>query len=552
MHKHQLFKQVLLLVISLLTTDIAIAQIDEHLIIFGQSLSTGQQSWPPLTTESISGNYMIGNQVWINRGNSQSDKLFPLVANVSNSTRNLAKSRASQAEAECPVVGMSNHLQMVTGQKYRFIATSCGYGGKTIEELSKQYYNPVYYGDYIKALTEAQKISPNIHCPAIIWMQGEYNYTQRNRGLTQNAENVTDKEGYKDLFLKLKEDIQRDLLDRYNQLDKPVFITYQTRGFKLNKMPQSLREMSISMAQLELANENCDVICAGPNYQMTDRGTHLDPNGYRWYGEMLAKVYYKTVIKGERFSPLQPIEIARTDNPKKLRLRFHVPCPPLKFDTDIVPSVPAMGFLIYLNGGETPETLQATIEGDAVYLTATRDLTGTIEVAYGTGMTYGNGNLRDSDPYQARYHYVDLDKKDESGNYIYERDATETTLRPAFEPKDANGIIYDKPYPLYNFCVGFYYKLAPEQQTISISPFQTATNQSAVNVRSQVRLKADRLEISGQKHGISNIEIFDSFGKLIKRFTQTNDLSFSKLPKGLYFVKIQGMDVHEINKQIVN
>ncbi|MCI6619340.1 MAG: hypothetical protein MSD82_10855 [Prevotella sp.] len=84
MHKRQLFKQVLLLVSSLLTTDVAIAQIDEHLIIFGQSLSTGQQSWPPLTTENISGNYMIGNQVWINRGNSQTDKLFPLVASIIN------------------------------------------------------------------------------------------------------------------------------------------------------------------------------------------------------------------------------------------------------------------------------------------------------------------------------------------------------------------------------------------------------------------------------------------------------------------------------------
>ena len=43
---------------------------------------------------------------------------------------------------------------------------------------------------------------------------------------------------------------------------------------------------------------------------------------------------------------------------------------------------------------------------------------------------------------------------------VYPREEFETTLRPDYEPKDESGqIIYDKAYPLYNFSVGFYYKL---------------------------------------------------------------------------------------------
>lgn len=62
--------------------------------------------------------------------------------------------------------------------------------------------------------------------------------------------------------------------------------------------------LAISMAQLEASNEYKDIICAGPIYPMTDRGGHLDANGYRWFGEMLGKVYYQTQIKRKELQTL--------------------------------------------------------------------------------------------------------------------------------------------------------------------------------------------------------------------------------------------------------
>jgi len=81
----------------------------------------------------------------------------------------------------------------------------------------------------------------------------------------------------------------------------------------------------------------------------------------------------------------------------------------------------------------------------------------------------GHGNLRDSDPYQSIYTYVDLDGKDENGEYIFEHDANNTSLHPRYEPRDENGVIYGKPYPLFNFSTHFYYKL-PAGATELIPP----------------------------------------------------------------------------------
>ena len=102
--------------------------------------------------------------------------------------------------------------------------------------------------------------------------------------------------------------------------------------------------LSISMAQLEAANEYDDIICAGPIYPMTDRGGHLDSNGYRWFGEMLGKVYYQSQVQGKPFQPLQPTVIARETLPTQIRIKYHVPVRPLVFDVNLVPKIKDYGF----------------------------------------------------------------------------------------------------------------------------------------------------------------------------------------------------------------
>lgn len=434
---------------------IAKSQEYQHLIIYGQSLSTAHQSWPPLSTTNVPNNFMIGNQVWINYGNTGFDKLNPLIANVAAAAVDRPKKRSTLVYAENSLVGATNYIQLRTKGKYKFIATSCGSGGLSIEQLSKEFYNPIYYNNFLNAINYASAISSSIHCPAIFWMQGEYNYTTPTgcTGLTKESSPTTDKNTYKSLLLKLKTNMQNDVSAKYRQPDKPLFITYQVGG-----QYSRGKELSIGMAQLEASNENKDIVCAGPIYQVTDRGGHLDPNGYRWYGEMLGKVYYRTVIQGKDFKPLQPVEISRTKNPKVLSIKFYVPKPPLVLDDLTINKVKDYGFEVFDNN--VKETIQdVSVVGNCVRITTTTDLEGPIEVIYAGTDNRGDGNLRDSDNDPSYYNYIDLDKKNKDGSYVFDRDSTETTLRPSYEPRNAKGVIYDKPYPLYNFSVAFYYKL---------------------------------------------------------------------------------------------
>ena len=440
-------------------------KIYQHFIIYGQSLSTGHQSYPALTTESLSGNYMIGDQIWINQGNRNSAILNPLKSSLALTEKRSPLSR-NGGIAECPIVAAVNHLRLkINDPSVNYIATSTGVGGKTIDQLSKHCRNKnIYQEGFLKAAFAAPQIAAKenatVTCPLVIWMQGEYNYwADTTRGLLPHIPNVVGKDEYKTLMLRLKNDMQNDVVSIYNQHSKPLFITYQvgaqyTRG----------RTLNIGMAQLEAANETEDIICAGPVYPMTDRGGHLDANGYRWYGEMLAKAYYRTIIGGKPFIPLQPEELSRTSDSKEIKICFRVPVKPLVLDDYTTEKIKDYGFAIY-NDGIRQKITDVKVKGDCVYITCEKDLSGAIEVTYaGADEFKGHGNLRDSDDYEAYYTYIDQDEKNSDGTFVFARDKDKNgnyvTLRPNYEPRDKSGnIIYGRPYPLYNFSVAFYYKL---------------------------------------------------------------------------------------------
>lgn len=447
----------------------------QHLIMYGQSLSVGAQSYPLLSVENVPGNYMLGEHIWINYWNSDKSRINPLLGKLAKQnsvgdTDLYPFTRAGTITAECPLYGVVNHLQKKIGG--RFIATSCGTGGRSIEELSKESEVPGrrhYVSDFQNALTNAalavQYDKSTISCPAIFFMQGENNYENKGSGLISGSKSTSDKVEYKMLLITLKNNMQKDIIATYGQTEKPVFITYQT-GCQYGK----IKELPIGMAQLEASNEEDDIICAGPVYPMPDRGGHLDPNGYRWYGEMMAKVYYRTQILGEEFKPLQPEKIMRTTNPKQIKIRFHVPVPPLVLDTWTTGAkFKDYGFEVYKDGIKQSLSKVET-EGDWVVLTAQRDLSGgRLEIIYAgigenTALTRGHGNLRDSDDYPAYFTYVDLDAKNSAGEYIYYREPG-NSLRPVNEVcSRAGSTIYGQPYPLYNWSVAFYYTLSTDEQ----------------------------------------------------------------------------------------
>ncbi|MDE7495658.1 MAG: hypothetical protein K2M67_02290 [Muribaculaceae bacterium] len=461
-------------------------------IINGQSLSTGHQSWPVVSTENIPGNYMMGSEIWINAGTGYDHSgdwhINPLIGTMSRAFKEFDNNhRNGGAIAECPLLGAVNHMQLtfLKDKNQDILATSVGVSGAAIEELSKECTQRKNYGHFLESLRHAKEESilsgyDAISCPAIFWMQGEFNYSVKDNhcGLNAGEDNCTDRKTYKSLLLRLKENMQNDIMTEYGQKEAPVWITYQTGG-------QYVRDrLSIAMAQLEAANENADIIMAGSPYPCTDRGGHLDANGYRWFGEMLAKAYYKSQVLGEKVVAMQPRRITREDGGRTIRVSYHVPVGKMVFDTDLLPKIQNYGFNVYHNGygsGARQKMTSIEIEGDDVVMRFDTPLIGKVIVTYGdplamienqpSGLNHlmGHGNLRDSDPYQSALTYIDLDAKDENGEYVYSRNAEETRLRPDYEPKDADGnVIYGRPYPLYNFGVAFYYTLDKKSDSLEI------------------------------------------------------------------------------------
>ena len=513
----------------------------QHMIMYGQSLSTGHQSWPVISTENVPGNYMIGNQVWINYGNSNFNEIKPLVGNVSAAfiNGNNIRSRSAGTIAECPLVGAVNHIQKKLDNGTNILATSAGTSGTSIEELSKENEFSTCYSQFSNTLLQGSKLAfqnnKSITCPVIFFMQGEYNYTSyENKGMTAGSYSTTDGELYYKYLLQLKNNMQDAVKRYYNQDKKPVFITYQT-GAQYTRGTT----LEVGMAQLNASNENDDIICAGPIYPMTDRGGHLDSNGYRWYGEMLGKVYYKTNILQEDFKPLQPVEITRNPaKPNDVTIRFLVPKLPLVLDAKLVESQKNQGFVLYNNGVEQVLT-NISIEGDCVVLTSASPLTGTLEVSYATQKTSGHGNLRDSDDYGAFFNYLDLDKKIDN-EYVYPRDEGETTLRPNYEPRDESfKVIYDQPYPLYNFSVAFYYKI-PQSENQYLVPSLSGVNKNE-EIPSTIYQNGDNLIIQLPSGKTGTASLFNLDGQKLKSVTLNDaktDLSVRELNKGIYIVKI--------------
>lgn len=450
-----------------------------HFIIYGQSLSTGQQTCPELSRLNYRGNLMIGQYEWVSGvGSNTRDSLSQLKAVSTKGEEYIPTGTDDQTNGETPNINFANaakrllddYLLDVVDRK--ILATSCGQGGRSIELLSKNCPNNsgALYTNFVTALTTAKSLAEGegktLCCSAIIWMQGEYNANSfENQGWESDTPATNNKDDYKAYLLGgftsddvshngLINDMIEDVKVQYKQEDTPLVLSSQI-GPGFNRSFDN----PIDMALLEANNENNNFIVVAPSYCVTDRGAHLDSNGSRWLGEYYAKVWYKKVILSLNWKPLQPNKIEKGDN--YLLITFDVPEPPLVFDTKLVRERDDYGFKVKDGGVE--KTIQSVeiVGTDTIKIICTSQFTGDVEIAYATqGVMYGN--LRDSDNWKSFETYKDLDTIVENPKGV--------SYKPSFEPTDNKGeVIYNKNYPCYNWCLRFYYKLLSDETVLNIN-----------------------------------------------------------------------------------
>lgn len=407
-----------------------------HIIIDGQSLSTGANSYIPVTgvmTDTVEDTYMLGSDPEDYRG-----EFTQLKAAIGSNPNG----------GECPIVNAAYALKKMINrtafQNTKIIASSVGQGGVPIEYLAK---GTSLYNNFLTLLdsVKANVSSETVVCPAIVWMQGENN---------QSTGSSTTKDEYKEKITQLKNDMQTDIMSKYGQKEKPLFFVYQTSRFYTPKFPV------VAQALFEFARENSDVILMNPHYFCpTSDGGHLTANGYRWYGEYIAKAVFEALFYNSRYKAIQPKKV--TINQTEVTVELSVPYLPVKVDTGMIKEQSNYGFALY-KGEEEIQVLSAKVYSSGIItLTSSRDLTDEtdIYIEYAGQKTNGAGNIRDSDEYVAFSEFID-------SNLIYTKDGSSVgSYAPQAyikneEKFDENGeSLIGKPYPMFNWLNTFRIKI---------------------------------------------------------------------------------------------
>jgi len=154
------------------------------------------------------------------------------------------------------------------------------------------------------------------------------------------------------------------------------------------------------------------VLLVGPAYHLDGAGDclHYSIAGERHLGEYFAKVYSQVVFGGKAWEPVRPKSVTRAG--AVITVKFHVPSPPLVFDTALVAAAPNRGFRVMVNGAQVAISSVAITAPDTVTITLPAAPAGTTRLWYAMQTIDGNqcigpdfgprGNLRDSDPTPSR------------------------------------------------------------------------------------------------------------------------------------------------------
>ncbi|WP_085296350.1 hypothetical protein [Klebsiella pneumoniae] len=313
----------------------------------------------------------------------------------------------------------------------KIVAVNCGVGGQIIERLSKG-HSWGFYNRIISAVTQIKAIADaeGKTCGVVgfLYLGNEYNYDSTKGGTTDRAE-------YRALLRKLIDDVIADTAAITGQTEPPLTVLYQTSG----SWTRDSANMSIGEAQLDICAEDANVMMASPAYAVTDKGGHLDANGYRWLGMQFGKVLHRAIDRRQNWRPLQPLSVTLIKN--ILRADFLVWSPPLQFRSCYVGSSPTMyaakGFRVTDDAGDVPVTRVDIVADTVVDITLGRETSGDVYLWYAsqTGSN-GNGNLFDSDATVAVANY---EYHDGTGQY----------------PESNIPELVNRPYPLNNPCVAF-------------------------------------------------------------------------------------------------
>lgn len=386
------------------------------LAVYGQSLGEGREAWARWVAEDTptrADTWMIGNSVRPQSGDDVNwtpfgaATLTPLKANVDDALGNIQT--PAQVDA-LPAGALNNGENVLVGatryiarafedarlQARQWVAGSACVGGRSVEALSPA-ATPRLYTRFEQLLAKFVAAVPTGNSrgvPALVWMQGETNYSGGDVSFPADMTRA----GYKAKLLALKDQMNASVAFYLGIAGRPpVMLTYQTGA----SWTVDTNRLAIGMAQWDASLERSDIAMVGPIYPVTDKGGHLDANGTRWFGQQIGKVFQKVVDAGEDWEPLSPKWVDVRNN--TIYVGYHVPEPPLAFDLPYVVNAATnfvnKGFRVTDGDGDIGIVGVRILGACIVAIDLARPPAAAPLVWYAGGANYnGHGCLRDSDP----------------------------------------------------------------------------------------------------------------------------------------------------------
>lgn len=306
---------------------------------------------------------------------------------------------------ELSVYSMAEVLTQNLGEDTVICIFPGGHGLNTIQELMKpvEPYNK-FIEEIQTAYDKAVERGWEFYVPAVCWMQGESDIADY-----PNYD-------YKEYFHRMYHDMNADIKNVTHQKDDIRIISYQcstiTKGkfFKLNHFEGT--EGRTPTAQMELIRDDSLIWASGPTYpyDFVNESLHIDAVGQQSIGSLAAKSVLDILRKEERIIGLLPLSYKVDGN--DVRIHYHVPCPPLRFDTINVSMTDNYGFNV-IRKDDVDIVSRVSIVGDTVVIQCLESPAG-CKLRYGINGIYwmggrnqgARGNLRDSQKSLPNWGYI--------------------------------------------------------------------------------------------------------------------------------------------------
>jgi len=335
--------------------------------------------------------------------------LVPLVEPIGRLAPRYPSSWPENITGETPHSAMANEISALvradSGRDFVSVHSAVGEDGQGMVFIKK---NPTQRGlnghSYEAAMIETRAITrlakvagKTFGIGAIIVTHGETDAGNKN---------------YESELYQLWQDYNTDLPEITGQTQKIQMIVSQQHSYG-DRSASTLAQWKIGV------DHPTEIVCSGPKYQYpySSDGVHLTAEGYQELGEKYGQVYFERVIVGKDWQPLQPVSAERNGN--TITIHFHVPVPPLAWETAFQPPHQSddawkqgKGFEISTAAGAKVTIASAEISGDKVIITCAADPGANACVGYATTAegarvkmltpfagTSRWGLLRDSDPF---------------------------------------------------------------------------------------------------------------------------------------------------------